>query len=137
MAPPRNRATGRSDAADRTPRSPRIPGRPGASAPGAQPSGLTPRRRSIEHRLRRLERKLVSERTEVAVRMHVDRLLDSWTCAVRQDRPTPNPLDFVHGLLRDGVTTPSGPGAINYLDECRYINELPDPDRLLRILLQR
>ena len=131
MAPPRNRAAGRSDAADR------IPGRPDPSAPGARPPGLTPRRRSIDHRLRRLERKLVSERTEVAVRTHVDRLLDSWTRAVHQDRPTPDALDFVHGLLRDGVTTSTGPGAINYLDECRYMNELPDPGLLLRILLQR
>ena len=85
--------------------------------------------------LRSLEKKLVVERTEIAVVPLVHDLLSRWEDALTHDRPTPDVLDFVACLIRSGFCLTTGSKAFTYLDECRRISSLPDEGRLLGILM--
>ena len=85
--------------------------------------------------LRSLEKKLVVERTEIAVVPLVHDLLSRWEDALTHDRPTPDLLDFVAGLIKSGYCLTTGSKAFTYLDECRWTSSLPDKGRLLRILM--
>ena len=85
--------------------------------------------------LRSLEKKLVVERTELAVVPRVNDLLSRWEDAPSHDRPAPDPLDFVASLIRSGFCLTAGPKAFAYLDECRRGNSLPDRRRLLQVLM--
>ena len=93
------------------------------------------RSRGITHQLRKLERSLVSERTEVGLGRLVDQLVNTWERALREDRPLPSPLDFVRGLMAAGFYTPAGHRAISYLEECQRKGAVPDRRRLVRLLL--
>ncbi len=85
--------------------------------------------------LRSLEKKLVRERTEIAVVPLVHDLLSRWEDALSQDRAAPDVLDFVARLIRSGYCLTTGTRAFTYLDECRRTSSLPDERRLLRILM--
>ena len=85
--------------------------------------------------LRSLEKKLVRERTEIAVVPLVHDLLSRWEDALGHDRPAPDVLDFVAGLIKSGYCLTTGSKAFTYLDECRWTSSLPDKGRLLRILM--
>ncbi len=85
--------------------------------------------------LRSLEKKLVVERTELAVVPLVHDLLSRWADALSDDRPAPGVLDFVIGLIQSGYCLTTGSKALTYLDTYRRINSLPDEGRLLRILM--
>ena len=85
--------------------------------------------------LRSLEKKLVVERTEIAVVPRVHDLLSHWEDALSDDHSTPDPLDFVTCLIRSGFCLTTGSKAFEYLDKCRRANSLPDRDRLLQILM--
>ncbi len=89
----------------------------------------------MRHLLRSLEKKLVVERTELAVVPRVYDLLSHWEDALSDDRPTPDVLDFVAGLIRSGYCRTTGSKAVAYLDECRWTGSLPNEGRLLRILM--
>ncbi len=85
--------------------------------------------------LRSLEKKLVVERTELAVVPRVNDLLSDWKDGLSHDRPTPDPLDFVVRLVSSGFCLATGSKAFAYLDECRRGNSLPDKRRLLQLLM--
>ena len=85
--------------------------------------------------LRSLEKKLVVERTELAVIPVVHDLLARWEDALSDNRPTPDVLDFVAGLIESGFCLTTGSKAFSYLDEFRRTGSLPDKGRLLRILM--
>ena len=85
--------------------------------------------------LRSLEKKLVVERTELAVVPLVHDLLSRWEDALGHDHPTPDPLDFVASLIRSGFCLTTVPKAFSYLDECQRRSSLPERDRLLRALV--
>ena len=85
--------------------------------------------------LRSLEKKLVVERTELAVVPRVNDLLSRWEDAPCHDRPTPDPLDFVASLIRSGFCLTTVPKAFTYVDKCRRGNSLPDRRLLLRFLM--
>ena len=85
--------------------------------------------------LRTLEKKLVVERTELAVIPRVNDLLSDWEDALDEDRPTPDPLDFVTRLIRSGFCLTTGSRCFAYLDRCQRANSLPERDRLLRLLM--
>ena len=55
--------------------------------------------------------------------------------ALSDDRPTPDVLDFIAGLIRSGFCLTTGSKAFAYLDECQRTSSLPDKGRLLRILM--
>ena len=69
-------------------------------------------------RLRALERKLVRERTELAITEQADKLAGEWTDALDCDRPVPDALDFVHRIVRAGYRLTTFSSAIGYLDRC-------------------
>ena len=85
--------------------------------------------------LRSLEKKLVVERTEIAVVPLVHDLLARWEDALSHDRPAPDILDFVVCLIRSGYCLTTGSKAFTYLDRCRRKGSLPDEGRLLQILM--
>ena len=85
--------------------------------------------------VRPLEKKLVMERTELAVVPLVHDLLSRWEDALGHHRPTPDVLDFVAGLMRSGFCLTTGSKAVAYLDECRCNSSLPDKRRLLQVLM--
>ena len=85
--------------------------------------------------LRSLEKKLVVERTELAVVPRVHDLLSRWEDALGHDRPTPDPLHFVATLIRSGFCLTTVPKAFSYLDECQRRSSLPDRRRLLQLLM--
>ncbi len=85
--------------------------------------------------LRSLEKRLVVERTELAVVPRVLDLLSDWEEALDERRPTPDPLDFTVRLIRSGFCLTTGSKAFAYLDECQRKGSLPDKWRLLRILM--
>ena len=85
--------------------------------------------------LRSLEKRLVVERTELAVVPLVHDLLSDWEEGLSHDRPTPDPLDFVVRLVRSGFCFTTGSKAFAYLDRCHWKGSLPDEGRLLRILM--
>ena len=89
----------------------------------------------MKHLLRSLEKKLVAERTELAVVPLVHDLLSRWEDALGNDRPAPDVLDFVVRLIESGYCLATGSKAFTYLDECRRISSLPDKARLLRTLM--
>ena len=86
-------------------------------------------------RLRRLERRLARERTEVAVRPIVADFAQRWHEALRQDAHPPDVLELIDGLRRANVYLPSVPAAISYLDGCLQRRSPPDTHRLLHRLL--
>ena len=85
--------------------------------------------------LRSLEKKLVVERTELAVVPLVHDLLSRWEDALSDDRQTPDVLDFVAGLIESGFCLTTGSKAFSYLDRCQGKGSLPDKGRLLQILM--
>ncbi len=85
--------------------------------------------------LRSLEKRLVVERTELAVVPRVHDLLSDWEDDLSHDRPTPDPLDFVVRLVRSGFCLTTGSKAFAYLDRCQRKGSLPDKGRLLQILM--
>ena len=87
------------------------------------------------HLLRSLEKRLVVERTELAVVPLVHDLLSRWEDAVTDNRPAPDVLDFVVRLIESGFCLTTGSKAITYLDRCRWTNSLPEEGRLLQILM--
>ena len=62
----------------------------------------------MRHLLRSLEKKLVAERTEIAVVPLVHDLLSRWEDALSDDHPAPDVLDFVAGLIRSGYCLTTG-----------------------------
>ena len=89
----------------------------------------------MRHLLRSLEKRLVMERTEIAVVPLVHDLLSRWEDALSDDRPAPDVLDFVARLIQSGFCLTTGSKAFTYLDECRRKGSLPNDGRLLRILM--
>ncbi len=89
----------------------------------------------MRHLLRSLEKRLVVERTEIAVVPLVHDLLSRWEDAISHDRPAPDVLDFVVRLIESGYCLATGSRAFTYLDECRRKGSPPDEGRLLRILM--
>ena len=89
----------------------------------------------VRSKLRSLERKLVLERAEQRVGFHVDRLVQDWDLAAAQEKPRPDPLEFIKDLLNEGIYLPTYPRALNYLDECRREERLPEARRLMQILV--
>ena len=85
--------------------------------------------------LRSLEKRLVVERTELAVVPRVNDLLSDWEDGLTHDRPTPDPLDFVVSLVRSGFCLTTGSKAFAYLDDCWRGNSLQDRRRLLQLLM--
>ena len=85
--------------------------------------------------LRSLEKRLVVERTELAVVPLVHDLLSRWEDALGNDRPAPDVLDFVACLIRSGYCLTTGSKAFTYLDRYRLKGTLPDEGRLLQILM--
>ena len=85
--------------------------------------------------LRRLERKIVLERTVLGVQRLVDDLLRRWDMALHQDCPEPDALDFAAALVDAGFFLPTTITAISYLSECRSQHSLPDRERLLHVLM--
>ena len=87
-------------------------------------------------RLRALEKKLVRARAELAVTEHAIKLANEWEDAVENDRTPPGALDFARNLTLNGFDLPATlPRAINYLAKCYYSKTIPDPRRLIQILL--
>ena len=76
--------------------------------------------------IRSLEKRLVMERTEIAVLPLVDDLLSRWQDALSRHRPVPDALDFVAGLIKSSFCLTTAPKAFIYLDECRRTGSLPD-----------
>ncbi len=62
----------------------------------------------MRHLLRSLEKKLVVERTELAVVPLVHDLLSRWRDALSNDRPAPDVLDFVVRLIESGYCLTTG-----------------------------
>ena len=89
----------------------------------------------MRHLLRSLEKRLVVERTELAVVPLVHDLLSRCEDALSDDRPAPDVLDFVVGLIKSGFCLTTSSKAFTYLDECRRTSSLPDEGRLLQILM--
>ncbi len=85
--------------------------------------------------LRSLEKRLVVERTELAVVPRVNDLLSDWEEGLSHNRPTPDPLDFVACLIRSGFCLATGSKAFAYLDRCQWKGSLPDRGRLLQTLM--
>ena len=85
--------------------------------------------------LRSLEKKLVVERTEIAVVPLAHDLLSRWEDALTDDRPAPDVLDFVARLIRSGYCLTMGSKAFAYLDRCQRKGALPDEGWLLQILM--
>ena len=87
-------------------------------------------------RLRALEKKLVRARAELAVTEHAIKLANEWEDAVENDRTPPGALDFARNLTLNGFYLPATlPPANKYLAKCYYSKTIPDPRRLIQILL--
>jgi hypothetical protein len=85
----------------------------------------------MTYQLRKLERSLVVERTELGLGNLVDELVSAWEQAVRKGHALPDPVEFVRGLMNAGCYSPTGSRAIGYLEDCKRKNALPDRRRLL------
>lgn len=85
--------------------------------------------------LKALERRLVEERTEIAVARLVDRFLLTWQLAIDRGSSPPTSLDFSRALDDERLHLLTIPSAMQYLDECHAHESQPDRKRLLRILL--
>ena len=86
--------------------------------------------------LRHLERALILERTELALREALKELMDKWHPDSMYGDSKPDSLDLIDALHRNGVATlQSLPRAMNYVDQCAAQGATPDMARIFRILL--
>ncbi len=85
--------------------------------------------------LRKLERELAAERTELAVLPPVNELLSRWEEALCQNRATPDTLSFALRSIKPGFCLTTVPRALNYLDTCRGKTVLPNKETLVDILV--
>ncbi len=83
-------------------------------------------------RLRALEKKLVRARAELAVTREAEKLAEEWSDAFDNDRPVPDPLDFVQSVVRAGFRLSTFARAIGYLGRCLGTRFVPDPGILLQ-----
>ncbi len=89
----------------------------------------------MRHLLRRLERGLVAERTELAVLPPVNDLLSRWEEALCQNRATPDTLSFALRSIKPGFCLTTVPRALNFLDTCSGRRVLPNKEALVDILV--
>ena len=92
-------------------------------------------RKTVRQRLRTLERNLVAERTELGVQLAVSRLVRCWDQGLPRSRQAPDAVNLLDDLADTGFYIPTTVTAIKYLEQCRQRNSLPDPTRLLQMLL--
>ena len=85
--------------------------------------------------LRRLERELIAERTELAVLPPVNDLLSRWEEALCQNRATPDTLSFALRSIKPWFCLTTVPRALNYLDRHRSSRSLPNKELLVDILV--
>ena len=89
----------------------------------------------VNAQLRSLERKLVMERAEVAVKQQVHNLMLAWEVALCFGKPLPDPFDFIWGIRDDGFNLRTYSATIEHLSECKRESRQPDEKRLLQMLL--
>ncbi len=85
--------------------------------------------------LRKLERRLVAQRAELAVSPPVRELVSRWSEALSQNRPTPDTLEYMSYLIGQKICRITVPFALHYLDACRGKGVLPDEERLIDLLV--
>ena len=86
--------------------------------------------------LRALERALILERTELALRNALIELQAKWDPVDRHDVPKPSSFHLLDALHQSGVPLlPAVPSAMGYIDRCVRQGEVPDLARIFRTLL--
>ena len=88
----------------------------------------------MRERLRALERILVRQRMQLLAFPVVEGFCTRWDQALRHGGRLPDPLDLVGELVAVGVLPRAGP-AIAYLERSGCDGRVPDPHRLLHLLL--
>jgi hypothetical protein len=89
----------------------------------------------VKSTLRKLERALVRERTQIGVYNHVEDLITRWLTAIDRDKTPPSADEFIHEMLNDGLYLPTFAGLHNYLEACNRDHKIPDHSTLMWLLL--
>ena len=85
--------------------------------------------------IRRLEKKLVRERTEIGVALAVDEFLRIWDLVRDRECGLPDPTVLFRIIVDDGFYLPATYQAMQYIERRQRTGSMPDRDRLLRLLL--
>ena len=90
---------------------------------------------SLANRVRALRRKLYRPRHEVLLGRHVNQLCEEWADAQSQNKPLPDPHNFIRRVADSGFRFLPFTGTFGYLDYCRRRKKEPDHKLLLDALL--
>ena len=82
---------------------------------------------SIERRLYSLERKLVRERAQLAIRDFVEAVMLHWDDFAASDQDA---FFLAHDLGLNRIGLPTLPAAVSYLNRCRDEAKTPNPHHL-------
>ncbi len=89
----------------------------------------------LANRVRALRRKLYRPRHEVLLGRHANQLCEEWTDAQSQNKPLPDPHNFIRKVADSGFRFLPFTGTFGYLDYCRRRKKEPDQKLLLDALL--
>ena len=89
----------------------------------------------LANRVRALSRKLYRPRHEVLLGRHVNQLCEEWADAQSQNKPLPDPHNFIRKVAGSGFRFLPFTGAFGYLDYCRRRKKEPGHKLLLDALL--
>ena len=90
---------------------------------------------SLANRVRALKRKLHRPYTEYFVSHEVNQLCEEWADAQSQNKPLPDPHNFIRKVSDAGFHYLSFTGGFGYLDYCRRRKKEPGHKLLLDALL--
>ncbi len=89
----------------------------------------------MTQRLRTLERLLVCQRAQVLVGPVADAFVDAWQYALDHGATPPDELDLVQAVAAQGVPVLALTPLVSYLDQCRRDRRVPDPGRIVQLLV--